>query len=96
MYDEGPLYVFAKNEDVRSRWIKTLKDSQCIYPKLILSPLVVSEHAREKFSFALPVRSGALQQGPPAEVPSLFLDGRRLAVLPPGGQTSYGLQGAGW
>lgn len=29
VYDEGPLYVFAKSEDIRSRWIKTLKDSQC-------------------------------------------------------------------
>ncbi|XP_059833342.1 tyrosine-protein kinase BTK isoform X1 [Hypanus sabinus] len=24
VYDEGPLYVFAKNEDVRSQWIKEL------------------------------------------------------------------------
>uniref|UniRef100_A0A3P8UVX2 Tyrosine-protein kinase n=1 Tax=Cynoglossus semilaevis TaxID=244447 RepID=A0A3P8UVX2_CYNSE len=26
IYDEGPLYVFAKNEDVRDQWIKKLKD----------------------------------------------------------------------
>ncbi|TNM98949.1 hypothetical protein fugu_013513 [Takifugu bimaculatus] len=26
VYDEGPLYIFAKNEDARSRWIKTLKN----------------------------------------------------------------------
>ncbi|CAG08333.1 unnamed protein product, partial [Tetraodon nigroviridis] len=30
VYDEGPLYVFAKTEEARSRWIKTLKDSQCL------------------------------------------------------------------
>uniref|UniRef100_A0A674PGJ6 Tyrosine-protein kinase n=1 Tax=Takifugu rubripes TaxID=31033 RepID=A0A674PGJ6_TAKRU len=26
VYDEGPLYIFAKNEDARCRWIKTLKN----------------------------------------------------------------------
>ncbi|XP_059833344.1 tyrosine-protein kinase BTK isoform X2 [Hypanus sabinus] len=28
VYDEGPLYVFAKNEDVRSQWIKELSSIQ--------------------------------------------------------------------
>lgn len=27
VYDEGPLYVFAKSEDVRAKWIKKLKES---------------------------------------------------------------------
>ncbi|XP_029917792.1 tyrosine-protein kinase BTK isoform X2 [Myripristis murdjan] len=26
IYDEGPLYIFAKNEDVRAEWIKKLKE----------------------------------------------------------------------
>ncbi|KAF7664541.1 hypothetical protein LDENG_00173680 [Lucifuga dentata] len=26
IYDEGPLYIFAKNEEVRSQWIKKLKE----------------------------------------------------------------------
>ncbi|XP_074505409.1 tyrosine-protein kinase BTK isoform X1 [Sebastes fasciatus] len=26
IYDEGPLYIFAKNEDVRAQWIKKLKE----------------------------------------------------------------------
>ncbi|KAM3612963.1 uncharacterized protein V6R79_017989 [Siganus canaliculatus] len=26
VYDEGPLYIFAKSEDVRALWIRTLKD----------------------------------------------------------------------
>lgn len=36
------MYVFAKNEDSRSRWIKTLKDSQCIPVILIIIPMFVS------------------------------------------------------
>lgn len=42
VYDEGPLYVFAKNEESRSRWIKTLKDSQCIPVNLIIILVFVS------------------------------------------------------
>lgn len=42
VYDEGPLYVFAKNEESRSRWIKTLKDSQCIPANLIIILVFVS------------------------------------------------------
>lgn len=34
MYDEGPLYVFAKNEDVRAQWIKKLKESECMHVNL--------------------------------------------------------------
>lgn len=49
VYDEGPLYVFAKNEEVRSRWIKTLKDSQCSDSDVRFR-LVLGERAREKFS----------------------------------------------
>ncbi|XP_059202132.1 tyrosine-protein kinase BTK [Centropristis striata] len=26
IYDEGPLYIFAKNEDIRAQWIKKLKE----------------------------------------------------------------------
>uniref|UniRef100_A0A3Q3SRM5 Tyrosine-protein kinase n=1 Tax=Mastacembelus armatus TaxID=205130 RepID=A0A3Q3SRM5_9TELE len=26
IYDEGPLYIFAKNDDVRAQWIKKLKE----------------------------------------------------------------------
>lgn len=28
IYDEGPLYIFAKTEDIRAQWIKKLKESQ--------------------------------------------------------------------
>lgn len=28
VYDEGPLYVFAKSEDVRAQWINKLKESK--------------------------------------------------------------------
>uniref|UniRef100_A0A7N9AK61 Tyrosine-protein kinase n=1 Tax=Mastacembelus armatus TaxID=205130 RepID=A0A7N9AK61_9TELE len=27
IYDEGPLYIFAKNDDVRAQWIKKLKEN---------------------------------------------------------------------
>uniref|UniRef100_A0A8C6TM03 Tyrosine-protein kinase n=1 Tax=Neogobius melanostomus TaxID=47308 RepID=A0A8C6TM03_9GOBI len=28
VYDEGPLYIFAKNEDIRAQWIQKLKHSR--------------------------------------------------------------------
>uniref|UniRef100_A0A665VMF7 Tyrosine-protein kinase n=1 Tax=Echeneis naucrates TaxID=173247 RepID=A0A665VMF7_ECHNA len=27
IYDEGPLYIFAKNDDIRTQWIKKLKET---------------------------------------------------------------------
>lgn len=46
VYDEGPLYIFAKNEDARSRWIKTLKDSQCIHANLTMCLMFISARSR--------------------------------------------------
>ena len=39
------------------------------------------------------VCSGALQQGPQAEVPSVFLGGRPVAVLSTGSEAGHGVQG---
>lgn len=41
-------------------------------------------HSRVCVCVSILVRSGALQQGSHAEVPSLFLDGWGVAVLPAG------------
>ena len=45
IYDEGPLYIFAKSEDIRNQWIKKLKESKymrtnihtCIWCLCVLS-----------------------------------------------------------
>lgn len=49
----------------------------------------------EMIKLPLSVYSGAIQQRSRAQVPSLLLAGRCVAVLPAGSQTGHGLQGAG-
>lgn len=34
VYDEGPLYIFAKTDDIRAQWIKKLKECEYMHADL--------------------------------------------------------------
>lgn len=85
VYDEGPLYVFAKSEDVRAQWIKKLKESKDFLPGVQgFIPRHIKTRTQNNKNDLLSLHSGAVQQRSRAQVPSLLLAGWCVAVLPTG------------
>lgn len=54
IYDEGPLYVFAKSDQIRKHWINELKNGQYVFKSLsqtpfkLASPLCGLHYSKDK------------------------------------------------